>query len=97
MQVPQHSSPALEGQTRPSGEKPEGAASAAVGRASAAVASASAAHRAGWAAGHSVVEQQHADQHVDICHTAAQSAFGKQRPTAKVGCVIKFGLWLGLA
>ena len=87
VQVPQHSSPALDGQTRPSAEKPEGAASAAV-------ACASAAHRAGWAAGHSVEQQQHADQHVDICHPAAQAAFGRQRPGTKVCCVIKFGLWL---
>ena len=81
LQVPQHSSPALEGQTGPSADGPEGAASAAV-------ASASAAHRAGQAAGHSVVEQQHEDQHVDDCHAAAPAAApaasGRQCPASKV-------------
>ena len=82
LQGPQHSSPALEGQTELSAERPEGAASAAM-------ASASVARRAGQLAGHSVVEQQHEDQHVDICHVAAPAAFGRQRPASKVCCAIK--------
>ena len=89
LQLPQHSSPALEGQVGNLAERPGGAASAAV-------ASASAAHRASQAARHSVVEQQHEDQHVDICHAAAPAAVGRQRPASKVCCVTKFGLWWGL-